>query len=306
MNKQKFFTLLRDYTMLTIACFIFALAWEAFMIPNGMSAGGMMGISTVLQYATGGAIPAQYSYMVINGLLIVLAMFVMGIGFGFKTIYCIIVSSLMMGLVSNLEVLHCVPGSFFYVRETLLIPLIAGALEALGIGLIIRNGGSSGGTDIIALIINKFWPVSLGTAFVIMDMIVIAMILFLPEKTFADMIYGVVEIVTFSVLLDVVVGGQKGSFQLLVFSEKYQEIADHITVKMGRGATVLKALGWYTKQDKNVLLILISRQELPSLMKQIKDLDPRAFMSVIPTNSVYGEGFEEMKTGISKKKNAEN
>lgn len=306
MNKQKFFTLLRDYTMLTIACFIFALAWEAFMIPNGMSAGGMMGISTVLQYATGGAIPAQYSYMVINGFLIVLAMFVMGIGFGFKTIYCIIVSSLMMGLVSNLEVLHCVPGSFFYVRETLLIPLIAGALEALGIGLIIRNGGSSGGTDIIALIINKFWPVSLGTAFVIMDMIVIAMILFLPEKTFADMIYGVVEIVTFSVLLDVVVGGQKGSFQLLVFSEKYQEIADHITVKMGRGATVLKALGWYTKQDKNVLLILISRQELPWLMKQIKDLDPRAFMSVIPTNSVYGEGFEEMKTGISKKKNAEN
>lgn len=306
MNKKKLLTWFKDYSMLTIACFIFAMAWEAFMIPNGMSAGGMMGISTVLQYATGGLIPAQYSYMVINGLLIVVAMFVMGIGFGFKTIYCIIVSSLLMGLVSNLEFLHCVPGSFFHVRETLLIPLIAGFLEALGIGLIIRNGGSSGGTDIIALIINKFWPVSLGTAFVIMDMIIIAMILFLPEKTFADMIYGVVEIVTFSVILDVVVGGQKGSFQLLVFSEKYQEIADHITIKMGRGATVLKAMGWYTKQDKNVLLLLISRQELPSLMKQIKSLDPRAFMSVIPTNSVYGEGFEEMKTGITSKKNAEN
>lgn len=306
MKKQKLLSLLKDYFLLTVACFIFALAWESFMIPNGMSAGGMMGISTVLQYATGGAVPAQYSYMVINGLLIVLAMFVMGIGFGFKTIYCIVMSSLLMGLVSKLEVLHCIPGSFFYVHETLLIPLIAGALEAVGIGMIIRNGGSSGGTDIIALIINKFWPVSLGTAFVILDMIVIAMILFLPEKNFADMIYGVVEIVTFSVLLDVVVGGQKGSFQLLVFSEKYQEIADHITVKMGRGATLLKAMGWYTKQDKDVLLILISRQELPALMKQIKELDPRAFMSVVPTNSVYGEGFEEMKTGITKKKNAEN
>ena len=116
------------------------------------------------------------------------------------------------------------------------------------------------------------------------------------------MIYGIVEIVAFSILVDVVVGGSKGSYQLFVFSEKYKEIADHIINDMGRGVTVLKAQGWYTKSDKNVLMILIGRKELPSLMKEIKKLDSRAFMSVSPTNNVYGEGFEEIKAGISRNK----
>lgn len=270
------------------------------MIPSGMSAGGMMGLSTVLQYAVG--IPANITYVVINILLILIAVFAMGIGFGFKTIYCILMSSLLMEVVQDVEVIHCVEGSFFYVQDRVLVPVIAGCLEALAIGLIIRNGGSTGGTDIIALMINKFWPVALGTAFLIMDLVIVALILLLPDRTFTDMIYGIVEIVSFSILVDVVVGGQKGSFQLLVFSEKYKDIADHIINKMERGVTVLRALGWYTKSEKDVLLILISRKELPGLMKEIKRLDPRAFMSVSPTNSVYGEGFEEMKTGIGGKK----
>lgn len=302
MKKVKILSILKEYLLLTVACFIFAMAWEGFMIPNAMSAGGMMGLSTVLQYATGGLIPAQYTYVVINVLLILVAVWVMGIGFGFKTIYCILVSTLMMSIVGKLECLHCVPGEFFYVQERLLVPLIAGSLEALAIGIIIRNGGSTGGTDIIALMINKYWPVSLSTAFMIMDLVIVGLILLLPDRTFTDMVYGILEIVTFSLIVDVVVGGSKGSYQLIVFSEKYKEIADHIIDDMGRGVTVLKAQGWYTKSDKNVLLILIGRKELPSLMKEIKRLDSRAFMSVSPTNNVYGEGFEEIKAGITTKK----
>ena len=226
----------------------------------------------------------------------------MGIGFGFKTIYCIVVSTIMMAIVSKLEFLHCAPGQFFYVHDRLLVPLIAGSLEAVAIGLVIRNGGSTGGTDIIALMINKYWPVTLSAAFMIMDLVIVGLILLLPDRTFADMIYGIVEIVAFSILVDVVVGGSKGSYQLFVFSEKYKEIADHIINDMGRGVTVLNAQGWYTKSEKNVLMILIGRKELPSLMKEIKKLDSRAFMSVSPTNNVYGEGFEEIKAGISRNK----
>ncbi len=302
MAENKVVVKIREYLLLTLACFIFALAWEGFMIPNGMSAGGMMGLSTVIQYATSGLIPAQYTYVVINALLILLAVLAMGIGFGFKTIYCIVLSTVAMQIIGSLPFLHCIPGGFFYVKDPLLIPLIAGSLEAISIGLIIRNGGSTGGTDIIALMINKFWPVSLSSAFVILDFIIVALILFLPDKAFTDMIYGIVEIVAFSILVDVVVAGQKGSYQLLVFSEKYESIADHIINEMGRGVTVLRAQGWYTKTDKDVLLILIGRKELPSLMKVIKLTDPRAFMSVCTTNSVYGEGFEEIKAGISRKK----
>ena len=294
-----------DYLALTFACFIFAISWECFMIPNGMSAGGMMGLCTVIQYATGGLIQAQYSYIVINVILILIAVLAMGIGFGFKTIYCIAMSTLAMQIMSGLTVMHSLPGEFFYVRETLLIPAIAGVLEAVGIGLVIRFGGSTGGTDIIALMINKYWPITLSVAFFVLDFVVVALLLFLPDKTFADACYGLVEIVTFMIIIDPVVGGKKSSYQLIVFSEKYEQIADHITGVMERGVTLLHAQGWYTKKDKNVLLILISQREFPELSRVIKDIDPKAFMSVSPTHNVYGEGFEEIKAGISinKKKN---
>lgn len=294
--------LVKDYIILTIACFIFAVAWECFMIPNGMSAGGMMGLSTVLQYATGGIIKAQYSYFAINSLLIIVAVIAMGIGFGFKTIFSIAMSSLAMQLLDGVTALQSIPGQFFFVEETILIPIIAGIFEAVGIGLVIRYGGSTGGTDIIALMVNKYWPVSLSTVFLISDVVICALLLFLPEKNFSDMCYGLTEVFTFSMIIDIVVGGRKTSYQLMVFSDRYREIADHIINELERGVTVLHAQGWYTKKEKDVLYILISQKELSSLTRTIKDIDPKAFMSISPTNNVYGEGFEEIKTGIAKKK----
>ena len=290
-----------EYLTLTLACFIFAIAWECFMIPNGMSAGGMMGLCTVLQYATGGLIPAQYTYIAINAILIVVAVIAMGIGFGFKTIWCIVMSTLAMEILSRVTVLHAIPGSFFYMQERLLVPVVAGVFEAVGLGLVLRYGGSTGGTDIIALMINKYWPVSLSTVFLLSDVVICALLLLLPEKTFSDMCYGLSEVVIFSLVIDIVVGGKRSSYQLLVFSEHYDKIADHIIYNMDRGVTVLRAQGWYTKSDKNVLLILINQAQMAELSRVIKDIDPRAFMSISPTRSVYGEGFEEIKTGVKLK-----
>ena len=308
MNEKKYMInrLVRDYLVLTLASFIFAFAWEGFMIPNGMSAGGMMGLCTIIQYATGGLIQAQYSYFVINAILLIIAVLAMGIGFGFKTVYCIIMTSVAMGIIETIPAIHCIQGGFFYVRETLLIPVIAGLLEAVGIGLVLRNGGSTGGTDIIALMINKYWPVSLSTAFLVSDLIICSLLLFLPEKQFSDMCYGLVELVTFSLMIDMVVGGKKSSYQLLVFSDKYTEIADHIISRMDRGVTVLKAMGWFTRKDRNVLLILISRNQFSALSRVIKDIDPKAFMSVSQTHNVFGEGFEEIKAGVKTNKKKAN
>lgn len=303
MTRNKRLRTVWEYLALTLACFIFAMAWECFMIPNGMSAGGMMGLCTIIQYATGGLIPAQYSYIAINAALIIIAIMAMGIGFGFKTIYCIVVSSLAMELVDQLVVLHAVPGSFFFMEERVLIPIVAGVFEAVGLGLVLRYGGSTGGTDIIALMVNKYYPVSLSTVFLVSDVVICSLLLLLPDKNFSDMCYGLEEVVVFSMVVDLVVGGKRTSYQLLVFSEKYDQIADHIINKMDRGVTVLKAQGWYTKSDKNVLLILINQAQLSELSRVIKDLDPRAFMSISPTRNVYGEGFEEIKTGVKLKKN---
>ena len=301
-DRRKLLSTVKDYLILTVASFLFAFAWEGFMIPNGISAGGMMGLCTIVQYATGGFIQAQYSYIVINAVLIIVAVLAMGIGFGFKTIYCIVVSSLAMGLVGSLDFLHSAPGEFLFIQERVLIPVFAGAIEAIGIGLILRYGGSTGGTDIISLMVNKYWPISLSMIYLVTDVIICSLLLFLPEKNFSDMCYGLEELVVFSLMIDIVVGGKRSSYQLLVFSEHYKEIADHIITNMDRGVTLLKAQGWYTKKDKDVLLILINQKELPSLTRVIKEVDPRAFMSISPTNNVYGEGFEEIKTGVSLKK----
>ena len=302
MTRRDIYRTIWEYITLTLACFIFTVAWECFMIPNGMSAGGMMGLCTIIQYATGGVIPAQYSYFAINAMLIIIAVIAMGIGFGFKTIWCIVMSSVAMQILSKAEVLHAIPGSFFYMEERLLVPVVAGVFESVGLGLVLRYGGSTGGTDIIALMINKYWPVSLSTVFLLSDVAVCALLLALPGKTFSDMCYGLVEVVIFSLVIDIVVGGKRSSCQLLVFSQKYEQIADHIIHRMDRGVTVLKAQGWYTKTDKNVLLILINQNQLAPLTRTIKEIDPRAFMSISPTRNVYGEGFEEIKTGVQLKK----
>ena len=295
-------SVLKDYSIITLGAIIFAMAWEAFMIPNGMSSGGLMGLCTVVQYATGGLIQASWSYIVVNVVLVLLAIAIFGLGFGFKTIYSIIATTVFLNLIGSLDFLHASTGNFFYVPERIMIPVIAGVLEAVGVGLILRMGGSTGGTDILALIINKYWPVPLSKVFLAADFVVVTLILFLPGKVFADMLYGYVMMATFSLVIDFVVIGNRSTIQVLVFSNKYEEIADFVVNKMERGVTVIKAQGWYTKSDKEVLLLLMTRKQLPELTSAVKELDPSAFMSVSKASGVYGEGFDEIKAGIKKKK----
>ena len=306
--KKKISGVIKDYLDMTVAVLIVTIAWECFMIPNGMSAGGLMGLCAVIEFATGGVILASYSYFVINLLLIGLAVIAFGIGFGFRTLYCILMQTVMLKLFAlpAMQWMQAIPGNFFYIPEKVMIPVIAGVLEAVGIGITIRKGGSTGGTDIIALIVNKYWPVSLSKMFLITDFFIITSILFLPGRMFGDMVYGYIMMAAYALVIDYVVVGDKGAVQLLVFSARNSEIADYIINKMDRGVTVLRAIGWYTKQEKDVLLLLMRRNEVPELSKVIKELDDRAFMTVNNVGSVYGEGFEEIKAGISSRKKKNN
>lgn len=301
-KRNKIGGILIDYLVMTIGVLFVTVAWECFMIPNGMSAGGLMGLCAVIEFATGGAIIASYSYTVINIALILIAIWAFGIGFGFRTLYCIGMQALALKLFTNLDFLQAVPGNFLYIHDRVMIPVIAGVLEAVGIGLTIRKGGSTGGTDIIALMVNKYWPVSLSQMFLVTDFIIITSILFLPGKVFGDMVYGYIMMAAYAAVIDFVVVGDRGAVQLLVFSSHHKEIADYIINKMERGVTVLKAIGWYTKQEKDVLLLLMRRNEVPEVSKVIKTLDSKAFMTVNSVGGVYGEGFEEIKAGITGKK----
>lgn len=289
-----------EYLVLAFGTFLFCAAWECFMTPNNLSSGGLTGLCTVIQYATRGGIPIYLSYGVVNVILIGIAFFVLGGRFGIKTIFCIGLSTVLFAVLAKIDAVHSLPGHFLYVRETFMLPILGGLFEGLGLGIILKWGGSTGGTDIVAMIINKYWPVSPGRFYLISDMFIITSILLLPDRQLSDMIYGYMMMLVSAPMVDFVVMGTKQSVQLLVFSEKFEEIADYIINTMERGVTVLNATGWYTKQDRKVLLILIRKKQLSEINRVIKSIDDKAFVSVSKASSVFGEGFEEIKTGYSR------
>ena len=175
-------------------------------------------------------------------------------------------------------------------------------MESIGIGLTILRGGSTGGTDIIAMVVNKYWPVSPGRVYLITDLFIISLMLLVPDKGIVDMIYGFVVMIVFSFGVDYVLLGNKSSVQILVFSPKYQEIADHIINNVHRGVTALQSVGWYSQAESKVLLIISRKHQMNEVINEIMKIDKKAFISVSSANSVYGEGFEEIKTGLKLKK----
>lgn len=306
MNKIDLRTILKEYVLLSIGTLIYTIAWTVFIEPAGLASGGLTGLCVILQYATG--IPLGYTFPIINAILIIVGTLILGKGFGFKTIYVIALSSILFWLLPQ------IPGIAVHIShdghtDLLLTALVGGTLEAIGIGTTLLYGGSTGGTDILAMVVNKYWPVSPGKVYLISDIAIVSLLLFIPGQSLHDgivaVIYAFVIMITFSVVVDYVLLGNKSSVQLLIFSSKYAEIADYIIREMDRGVTALQSMGWYSKADSKVLVCVLRKRELNNLIKTIKLIDNKAFVSVSSVSSVYGEGFEEIKTGISKKNDKE-
>lgn len=298
MKTNKFLSTLWDYFLMTVGSFIFCMAWTSFLIPNGLASGGMTGLCTIIQYGTG--IPVGWTYPIINVLLLVLGFVGLGRGFGVKTIYVLALTSVLF------EVLPMFPSlEVTDFPDKLLVALLGAAMESVGIGLIMLRGGSTGGTDIIAMIINKYWPVSIGKVYLFTDIFIISSLLIVPDKGIVDMIYAYVVMLGFSFGIDFVLLGSKSSVQIMVFSTRYSDIADHVINNVGRGVTALQSVGWYSQNEGKVLLIISRKNQMNEVINEIKNIDKNAFISVSSAHSVYGEGFEEVKTGLKTKKEIE-
>ena len=290
MKPDKVMAVLWDYFLMTVGSVIFCMAWTSFLIPNGLASGGLTGFCTIVQYGTG--IPVGWTYPILNVLLLILGFFTLGKAFGFKTIYVIALTSILF------EVLPKFPQLQVLMDEKFLVALVGASLESVGLGLVLLRGGSSGGTDIIAMMINKYWPISPGRVYLITDVFIIALLLFVPGKGLVDMIYSYVVMLGFSFGVDFVLLGNKSSVQILVFSSKYQQIADHIITNVHWGVTALQSVGWYSQKESKVLLIIARKYQMNEVVNEIKNIDRKAFISVSTAMSVYGEGFEEVKTGM--------
>ena len=302
MKTSKVLNVLWDYFLMTLGTLIFVMAWTSFLQPNNLASGGLTGLTTILDYATQGRIPMDVTYALLNIVLLVAGFLFLGKTFGFKTIYVIALSSVLFWVLPeyfpNLEVVD--PE-----LDKIMVVLIGGAMESIGIGMILLRGGSTGGTDIVAMILNKYWPISPGKVYLYSDIFIVSSLLLVPAEQgggLVNMIYAYVVMLVFSFGVDYVLLGNKSSVQLLVFSKKYKEIADHIIYDVQRGVTALQSVGWYSQQESKVLLIILRKYQMNEVINEIKRIDKDAFVSVSSANSVYGEGFEELKTGLVIKK----
>lgn len=279
-----------EYFLITVGCLIYSAAWTQVFIPNGLSCGGISGLCSVIQYGTG--FPMAVSYALINVLLLVLGICLIGKSFGVRSIYGLVL------IVLFLDVLPLLNLPVLILSEKILIPVVASFMEAIGIAIILNYGGSSGGTDIIALIVNKYWPVSLGRVYMLTDVLIVASMLLVPGKTIDDVMYGYVAVITFSLSLDYIILGRTSSVQLLIFSDKYKEIADFINNEIHRGVTALSSTGWYSQSEKKILLVILKKNQMKALTRKVKEIDSHAFISVTAASDVFGEGFEKIKVGL--------
>ena len=320
--KKSFWTVAKEWALVTLGILIYVTGWALFLMPNNLVGGGVSGISSMIQYATGGAIQMGYSYFVLNAILIILAMVVIGMGFGAKTIYAIILASVGLRFLPELIPTEIIQ-TLALQNGKLMSTLCGGLMAGIGIGMSISNGGSTGGTDIIALIWTKYRNVSPGKVILYIDFVIILSSLLIPSivpdldpetgkqligadgqllthlmpfsEKVTTVIYGLILVTVNGRVIDSYLSGSQQSVQLFILSKHYAEIADSITHDLHRGVTVLDGKGWYTKEPAEVLMVITRKTDVNLFLRQIKAIDPNAFLSVSSVNGVYGRGFEAIK-----------
>lgn len=301
--KKTALTFVKEYALVSVGVISYALGWTIFLLPNNLVGGGVSGFASILMYATG--IPMGITYFVLNILLLIIGTKILGTGFGGKTIYAIFATSILLSIMPNLipmEFIH----DFAVSNGKMICTLMGGIIAGVGIGLTMSQGGSTGGTDIIALVWCKYNPASPGRVILIIDIGIIASSLLFPSYTdngellplaekLAVVVYGLILVTVSGYAVDLYLSGSKQSVQAFIFTKKVAEMADAIAFDMKRGVTVIPAKGWYSKEEKQVIMVVTRKADLNILLRFVKAIDPDAFLSVSTVMGVYGQGFDTIK-----------
>ncbi|MCT4588862.1 MAG: YitT family protein [Carboxylicivirga sp.] len=277
----------RSYIMLTVGLAIGTLGWTAFLIPAKIVGGGLTGIATIIYLTMGFDI--GLTSLIINALLILLAMRILGASFGIKTIYCVLV---MSGLLTLFRPLFEEP----VVSEVMMNAIIGGILGGLGAGIVFVNGGSTGGVDIIAMIINKYKNISLGRLLLGMDVLIISSSFFLVQTSSIEtVVYGFMTMAILAYTVDMVISGNKQTVQFFIISKKPEELRKSVIFDAERGLTILHGKGGYSGEDRQVLMVIARKNETQEIFKVVKQIDPDAFITVGTVMGVYGQGFDKIR-----------
>ena len=290
---NKAFTTIKEYVIMTIGMCLYSFGWIGCVLPAKSTSGAASGLAivicTALENYMGWEIKIGTIVMVINVILLIIAGFALGWHFGIKTIYCIFVLSMSMNCWQEI-----LPADDFLHIDRFLSMVVGGVITGFGVAMAIMQGGSAGGTDILAMIINKFRAISYGRIIFIIDLLIIASSLFVGF-TIDAAIYGYIMTLVFGYTVDMVLAGKKQSNQLFIISPKYEEITRVLNMELGRGATLIDSEGGYTHNRSKIVMVLCSNRETPTILKVIKEIDPNAFMTVGSVMGVYGKGFQPIK-----------
>lgn len=297
LDKKKIINEVRDYLMIGIAMISYSIGWNIFLLPNSIATGGVPGIASVVYWGTG--VPVQFTYFFVNAVLLLIALRILGFKFCIKTIFGVIVLTLFTTIVQQ-----ATAGSHLLRDQPFMASIIGAIFCGSGIGLGLAFRGSTGGTDIVAAIINKYRDISLGRIIMLIDIVIISST-YLVFHNWEKVIYGYVVLLVTSFCIDQVVQSMQRSVQFFIISDKYKEIASKIAVYPHRGSTVIEAQGSYTGHHVKMLFVMAKRRESSVIFSIINEIDPKAFVTQTNVIGVYGEGFDKFKVRASRQAHAQ-
>lgn len=279
----------QDYLVILFGTLLYGFGFNAFILSNEIVTGGVGGICALIFFATDGLIPVSASYFVINAALLLVALKILGVKFLMKTIFGVISLS---GSLSLFEWL--LKGEPLLHNQPFMSIIIGAFLCGSALGLVFSANGSTGGTDIIGAVVNKYKNISIGRILLLCDFIIISSS-FLLFHDVEKIVFGFVEMFVSNYVLDIVLNGNRQTVQFMIFSSKYDEIATQITQEMGRGCTILDGMGGYSRQPVKVVVLMVKQSESILVFRLVKEIDPKAFISQTVARGVYGEGFDQIK-----------
>ncbi len=282
-----------DYIMITLGLIIYAISWAVFLLPYEITTGGVSGISAIIYYATG--IEMQVSYFVINAASLLVALKILGPKFSIKTIYAIFALTFLLWLAQELvkDEAGNLP-KLLGEGQDFMACVIGASILGFSMGLIFTHNGSTGGTDIIAAIVNKYRDVSFGKMIMLCDIVIISSCYFIFQD-WRRVVFGFTTLIFLTFVIDYVVNSAQQSVQFMIFSKKHKEIAYGISKKINRGVTFLDGQGGYSGEPIKVVVAIVKKNQALDTMRLIKDIDPNAFISQSNVAGVYGQGFSKLK-----------
>lgn len=279
---------IREYIFIAFGLLLYAAAWKAFLLPHLITGGGVTGVGAIVYYATG--IPISATYFAINFVLLAVAVKSVGWAFSLRTIYGVGILTVFFALLPQ-----AVPGTFVGPDDNFMACVIGGLISGAGIGIVFLSNGSSGGTDIIAKVVNKYRNITLGRILLYCDVLIICSSYFFKFGSIEKIVYGLSAMAITTVAVDMVINGVRQSVQFFIFSKEYEAIATRINLDVHRGVTILDGMGWYSKEPVKVVTVVARKNESIKIFRIVKEIDPNAFISQSSVIGVYGEGFDIIK-----------